>query len=74
MRMELTLTTPHTLTPLSTSCQDFSVVWSRASAAVMFRNSLKMLLTGGKANRKSRSSDKNHTVELSCSRAAPPDL
>ncbi|TNN84852.1 hypothetical protein EYF80_004897 [Liparis tanakae] len=36
--------------------QNFSVVRSRASAAVMFRNSLKMLLTGGKANRKSRSS------------------
>lgn len=35
---------------------DFSVVSSGASAAVMFRNSLKMLLTGGKANRKSRSS------------------
>lgn len=35
---------------------DSSVVESRASAAVMFRNSLKMLLTGGKANRKSRSS------------------
>lgn len=39
------------------SAHDSSVVESRASAAVMFRNSLKMLLTGGKANRKSRSSD-----------------
>lgn len=40
----------------SLSPTDSSVVESRTSAAVMFRNSLKMLLTGGKANRKSRSS------------------
>lgn len=59
--MEMLLTAADTLKTLRCDYlffppTDYSVVTSRTPAAVMFRNSLKMLLTGGKANRKSRSS------------------
>ncbi|CAL8379855.1 unnamed protein product [Gadus morhua 'NCC'] len=43
-------------TPPPLASSGFSIGWSGESAATMFRNSLKMLLTGGKANRKSRGS------------------
>jgi hypothetical protein len=41
----------------------FSIGWSGESAATMFRNSLKMLLTGGKANRKSRGSGESDRTD-----------